>query len=126
VRAYQHIIKNDNYISLKPWLYRIATNCAYQVYRRKKLLSFISFSQMGRVDMPDNDRTEQKLENIAVNEIMLQISHDRRICMVLHFVEGFKYREIAEILGISEDAVRKRVARGSDDFRRLYNLGGGI
>ncbi len=40
-------------------------------------------------------------------------------------VEGFKYREIAETLGITEEAVRKRVARGSQEFRRLFSLGGG-
>jgi DNA-directed RNA polymerase specialized sigma24 family protein len=38
----------------------------------------------------------------------------------LHFVEGFKYREIAQTLGISEDAVRMRVARGSREFRKQY------
>ena len=40
--------------------------------------------------------------------------------MVLHFVEGFRYREIAEIIGISEEAVRKRVARGSQRFKAEY------
>ena len=31
-------------------------------------------------------------------------------------------REIGGILGISEEAVRKRVARGSQDFRNEYDL----
>jgi DNA-directed RNA polymerase specialized sigma24 family protein len=44
-----------------------------------------------------------------------------RYCLVLHLVEGFKYREIAETLGISEDAVRMRVARGKEAFRRCYD-----
>lgn len=41
--------------------------------------------------------------------------------MVLHFIEGFKYQEIAETMGITKEAVRKRVARGSDEFRKLFN-----
>ena len=40
--------------------------------------------------------------------------------MLLHFIEGFTYREIAATMGISEEAVRKRVARGSREFKRLY------
>ena len=44
----------------------------------------------------------------------------RGACLVLHFVEGLRYREIGEILGITEEAVRKRVARGSEDFRGAY------
>jgi RNA polymerase sigma-70 factor (ECF subfamily) len=41
--------------------------------------------------------------------------------MVLHYVEGLKYREIAEIVGISEDAVRKRIARGNEKFRQVFD-----
>ncbi len=50
----------------------------------------------------------------------MRVPADQRTPMVLHFVEGFRYREIAELLGISEDAVRKRVARGSQLFRSEY------
>ena len=42
--------------------------------------------------------------------------------MVLHFVEELRYREIADIVGTSEKAVRKRVARGSQEFREAYNF----
>ena len=50
----------------------------------------------------------------------MNVPGDRRTCMVLHFVEGLKYREIAGIVGTSEEAVRKRIARGSKDFREAY------
>ena len=56
-----------------------------------------------------------------IKEALLKVPGEQRTCMVLHFVEGLKYREIAEILGISEDAVRKRVARGSHEFRKAYH-----
>ncbi len=42
--------------------------------------------------------------------------------MVLHFVEGLKYREIAAIFGTTEEAVRKQVSRGSKDFREAYRF----
>jgi RNA polymerase sigma-70 factor (ECF subfamily) len=57
---------------------------------------------------------------MAINEAMLKVPDKQRACMVLHFVEGLKYREIAATLGISEDAVRKRVIRGCEQFRRAY------
>jgi len=56
---------------------------------------------------------------------LLKIPEEQRTCLVLHFVEGFKYREIAETLGCSEEAVRKRVARGKKLFIGLYNREGG-
>ena len=63
------------------------------------------------------DHTDERL---AIEETPLQVSEEKRACLVLHFVEGLRYREIGEILGITEEAVRKRVARGSEDFRRAY------
>ena len=56
---------------------------------------------------------------------MLKVPEEQRVCMMLHFVEGFKYREIAQTMGISEDAVRMRVARGSMEFRKQYGPRGG-
>ena len=38
----------------------------------------------------------------------------------LHFGNGFNYEEIGQILKVSSEAVRKRVARGVDKFRALY------
>ena len=55
-------------------------------------------------------------ERMAIKGALLKVPDEQRTCMVLHFVEGLKYREIADILDVSEDAVRKRVARGSQEF----------
>ena len=54
---------------------------------------------------------------------LLEVPRNQRECLVLHFVSGFKYYEIAATLGISEDAVRKRIARGKEIFRDAYNGG---
>ena len=63
------------------------------------------------------------IEEIAIKDALGKIPYEQRICVVLHYVEGFKYREIAETMGISEEAVRKRVTRGVQVFRRLYDRG---
>ena len=125
VQAYKGLAKTTPDLPLKTWLYRIATNNALQHRRRKRLISFLPFNadtdskeDMAQAGDADTDR-------LAVVESLLKIPEKLRVCMVLHFIDGFKYREIAETLGISEDAVRMRVARGSDEFRRLYGAAGG-
>ncbi|MFC1865360.1 RNA polymerase sigma factor [Chloroflexota bacterium] len=123
VAAYKGILKTDSNLSFKAWLYRIATNNARQYHRKRKLLSFIPFSRL-----PENSPVFQAPlghieDKLIINQVLSKVSHDQRICMILHFVEGFKYREIADILGITKDAVSKRVARGSKQFQILY--GGG-
>ena len=126
VQAYKGILKTHSKLSLKAWLYRIATNNALQVFRRKRIISFVPFSRTAKADMlklDTKDSPEDIGEKMAIKETLLGIPQEQRICILLHFVEGFKYREIAEILKISEDAVRMRVARGSEKFRRLYSQG---
>lgn len=125
IQAYKGILKTDAELSFKAWLYRIATNNALQHHRRKKLLSFIPFTAKSH-DVPDtSNQSDCPAGKLAINEALLKIPEEQRTCLVLHFVEGFKYREIAETLGCSEEAVRKRVARGKNLFIGLYDREGG-
>jgi RNA polymerase sigma-70 factor (ECF subfamily) len=123
VDVYKGIFKTDSDLSFKAWIYRIATNNALQYNRRRKIISFISFS-----DFPENSPVFEESsghteDNILVRQTLAKIPFDQRMCLILHFVEGFKYREIADILGITKDAVSKRITRGSKQFQILY--GGG-
>ena len=120
VQAYKSILKTSSELSLKAWLYKIATNNARQFHRRRRLLSFIPLSGEEHSETPETGPSSRVVERMTIEEALLKVPHDRRVCMALHFVEGLKYREIADIVGVSEEAVRKRVARGSQDFRREY------
>jgi RNA polymerase sigma-70 factor (ECF subfamily) len=121
LQAYKGILKTKADLSLKAWLYRIATNNALQHHRRKRRLSFIPLDDCKKSDIPTTENHASLVgEKIAMQETLSKVPEEQRTCLVLHFVEGFKYKEIAETLGISEDAVRKRVARGKQKFRMLY------
>jgi RNA polymerase sigma-70 factor (ECF subfamily) len=124
IQAYKGILKTNSELRLKAWLYRIATNNAWQYYRRKKLLSFIPFDEFRKSGTPNVDNQSEKMvEEMAIQEALCKVPSEQRACLVLHYVEGFKYREIAETLGISEDAVRKRVQKGKQIFQRIYSGG---
>ncbi len=125
IKAYKGILKTDAELSFKAWLYRIATNNALQHYRRKKLLFFIPFTEREHDIAAAENQADRQGKITAIQESLRKLPYDQRTCVVLHFVEGFKYREIALTLGISEEAVRKRVARGRKLFIETYNQGGG-
>ena len=121
LQAYQGIFKTRSELRFKSWLYQIATNNARQFHRRRRLLSFVPFTGWERSDpMATNASPDSVADRLAIEEALVQVPRDQRVCMVLHFVEGLKYREIAEVVGTTEEGVRKRVARGSARFRKAY------
>jgi RNA polymerase sigma-70 factor (ECF subfamily) len=122
LQAYKAILKTDAELHLKAWLYRIATNNALQYRRRKRLLAFILFEDW-RKTSPESVKTSFVPDAEGVQQALQKVSVEYRVCLVLHFVEGFKYEEIGRTLGISEEAVRKRVARGKQAFRRMFRGG---
>lgn len=119
LQAFRSIVKSQTDINLKPWLYRIATNNAYQYHRRKKIVAFTSLDNSSIESLIAIDELDftQKAE---IQEILLKIPEEQRVCLILNIIEGFKCREIAATLGISETAVYKRLERGMQLFRKLF------
>ena len=83
------------------------------------MLTFVPFR--GTEKLPATQATPNTDEKIAIEDALLHVPPERRVCLALHFVEGLRYREIAEILGVNEDAVRKRVAKEREEFRKAYD-----
>ena len=125
IQAYKGIAKTKPELNLKAWLYKIATNNARQLMRRGRLFRFIPFDDHRETkELAVEDQTEQVGENLAIRDALRKVPLEQRECLVLHFVEGFRYKEIGQALGISEDAVRMRIARGKQSFPGSYQGGG--
>ena len=124
LKAFQKIDSLRSEQAFKAWLYRIATYTVHSYWRRARLRAFINFDDAKpSIENTIADMAENIEEKIAVRHALLKVPRNQRECLVLHFVSGFKYYEIAATLGISEDAVRKRIARGKEIFRDAYNRG---
>ena len=62
--------------------------------------------------MSPEDVMEKKEIAYILSQVLDEISEEQRKCIMLHYVEGLKYKEIAEILGISEGTVKSRTNYG--------------
>jgi len=121
LQAFKNIMNTKSELSLKAWLYKIATNNALQHHRRRKILSFIPFLNSAETDIPEPGSGPEWIDaKVDVQRALLGVPTDQRTALLLHYVEGLKYREIADVLSTSEEAIRKRVARGSEAFRTAY------
>ncbi len=124
IKVYKNIEKIKTNLKLQAWIYRIATNTAFQHHRRRKIIRFIPFEKMNKTEpIASRKNPSDPVESMAIQETLENIPYKLRTCVVLYYVEGFKCREIAETLNISEAAVRKRISRGAGLFRELYGRG---
>ena len=109
---------------LAPWLYRIATNRALSEMQRRRLHSrrpdqgmtiavvqSARWSSLASVEPAANPEDMYALREI-LHEALCRLSEEDATCVVLRFVHGERYADIAHRLGLTSEAVRKRVARG--------------
>jgi RNA polymerase sigma-70 factor (ECF subfamily) len=62
----------------------------------------------------------EPLERLDVERLLLRLEPEHREVLVLRFVLDLAGEEVAEMLGISHDAVRQRVARAKAQFRERW------
>jgi RNA polymerase sigma-70 factor (ECF subfamily) len=102
----------------KPWLYAIATNAARDARRRGK----------AEVVTPDGELPEEAAEPGAVKDAGLErqvrqaldrLPEAQREAILLHRFEGLSFGEIAEVVGLTESAVKVRAHRGYEALRGL-------
>ena len=105
------------------WLYRIAVNrCAAE--SRKHTQSFQSFEALEEIDAAPaapgpspEDLVVRKELSGRVQAAVTALPSNLRLLFVLGTLEGMRYREIGEIVGCSEDAVKMRVHRARKRVR---------
>lgn len=66
------------------------------------------------------DRMQQKESLEVVRRLIDRLPEKQRSCMQLRDVEGRQYREIAQILGISEEQVKVSIFRARQTIRQEY------
>ncbi len=61
----------------------------------------------------------EREEDTRLMDSLLLLPQKYREVLLLHYVEGYQGKEIAEMLSLSETAVRKRMERGRNGLREL-------
>ena len=108
--------------SVAAWLYRIATNTAYDYLRRRRR---IRFTPLMDVDGPPSGAhsMESRLdEEEPVQRALSQIPAMYRLPLVLHSCEGRSTQEIADAMGVSNSAIKTRLFRARERFREVYQV----
>lgn len=120
----------------KSWLYTICVNGCREEARKLKKLRAIPLDQASnpddenspwwekssrRYENPERQYQQQELADL-LQQCLLELSAEQREVVIMKEYEGLKFREIAEILNISENTVKSRMYYGLDGLKRILEM----
>ena len=117
LKAYISIDTLSDYNKFKPWLYRIAVNIFISQYRKR--LYTVGYSEAATTVSSDTPDAAFRYE--ALYRALDCLSEKERSAVLLYYMEGYPTKEIAEITGASEAAVKQQLSRGRKHLRELLN-----
>ena len=115
VHAFRALPRFRGDSAARTWLYRIATNEALGILRRRR-----EAPPVEDTDASSPDGTAAVVERLAVRAALARLTPDHRAILVLRLWEELSYSEIAAALGISLPAVKMRLNRARAEFRKHY------
>ena len=132
-RAYGTFQEGTN---LKAWLYRILTNTYINKYRKKQrrpnevelgeLQDLYLYKRLGEHSGAQVSAESEALDMFVdedIVEALESLPENFRLPVLYADVEGFSYKEIAEILDVPIGTVMSRLHRGRKTLqRKLWNL----
>jgi RNA polymerase sigma-70 factor (ECF subfamily) len=98
--------------NIKTWMRSIMVNTAINFYRHKQLLDFRNIDTEASVELNSVDETT--LDKISTDELLKivnELPNGYRLVFNMYAIEGYKHKEIAELLDISIGASKSQLAK---------------
>lgn len=112
--------KSGPYEHLQAYLYRIAHNWITDYYRSKPITQ-LDIDEQVIIDPTGepNDALEFKISSLIIRESLMQLNPDQRQVIVLRFLHGWDYCDIAAALNKSVGAIKALQHRGLEKLNTL-------
>ena len=97
-----HTLKEDTYA--KTWLVKIVMNECYAIMRKEKRIISLDDYQMEEQAAEQEDYAE-------LYEAIFKLPEPVKLCVTLYYLEGYSVKEVAQILDVTESAVKNRLLK---------------
>ncbi|HEY2910456.1 MAG TPA: sigma-70 family RNA polymerase sigma factor, partial [Gemmataceae bacterium] len=134
LNAYQSLRSFKGDAEFFTWLYRIAFNSAISLKRKKKPVVSLDAARNGEhrgsssglrepVDSSEfvkpGAALERTEEEALLHAALVRLSTEHRDVLVMKDMDGLKYEEIAEVIGVPIGTIRSRLHRARLELREL-------
>ena len=119
IQLWRSFGKFDERYRFSTWMYRIALNVAISFYRRENRRTRYVISD-GEHLLEAIDETKSQPEEIRLLYEFIEGLDPLNKALVLLYLEGNNYQEIAEVLGISETNVATKISRLKSKMKQEF------
>ncbi len=103
-------INDENH--LKYWLIQVAIHECYSFLRKNR-------REISLCELP-NEPSFKSEDEMDVSWALMKVKQDYREILYLHYCEGYKVKEIADILGRNPNTVKVMLKRGREMLKSIY------
>ncbi|HZO52873.1 MAG TPA: RNA polymerase sigma factor [Bryobacteraceae bacterium] len=119
----------------EPWLYRLTVNTCYDYLRRQRRrqesrMADLSEQQVVMADAAAaGDQRTEDVRKAGIREfvqgLLGEVSEEDRLLLTLKEVEGLSLKELEQVYGVNENALKVRLYRARQRVLRAYEKSGG-
>ena len=125
LQVWQSLSRFQGRASASTWFYRVALNTALGWHRNehRRQARLQPFFQVDDLSVAGLDGTQQIVQREVVERLYAAIRQfpKTEASLVLHYLDDFSYRQMAEVLGISETNVGVKLNRTKKALSELMN-----
>lgn len=127
VKVYKGLSKVEDNIKLSPWIYRIAHNACIDYIRKHKasfeLIDNVNYEEdiqdRRSSDDPEANYLNAELRN-KINMTMMKLNSRYKTVLILRDYNDLAYKDIGQILGLTEAAVKSLIHRARLEFQKIF------
>ena len=121
LKLYLKMVKGEEIENPRAWLYRVAHNYALRFHEREPMFDELGPSFPAHEPAPDPERALMERERrLALSQAIRNLSPQQKNCLHLR-VQGLRYREISDVIGISTSAVGEFLKRAVTRLREAMD-----
>ncbi len=119
MRAFRHLASFRFECQFSTWLTRIAVNLARNRLRSRRIRPTLSIEEQSTVVHPAEQDVElhRRLLQEAIGRLPIRL----RTVVTLKYFQGYKIREIAEIMHCCDGAIKKDLFRALEKLRTIFS-----
>lgn len=109
----------------RAWLFRVALNEFYNIYRKNKRNICININDIDILDFLTESAEDTVIgseKEKDVRDTLEKLQPVYRELLTLKYIIGFSYRDISEFTGYSKDKVKIYLYRARNKFKELWGV----